>query len=135
MNGKLFKSRFQVRGYELDGYGHVNHAVYLNYMEYARWCMIEESGSGGNYFASHGLTPVIVKAEVNYRAPCFLAEWLFVETRMIELRKKTAVFEQLIYKEKDKVLASEGRVTLCAIGNDGKAKELPSDFGTFYGAV
>lgn len=135
MNGKLFKARLQVRGYELDGYGHVNHAVYLNYMEFARWCMIEESGSGGNYFSGHGLTPVIVKAELNYRASCYLAEWLTVETRLIELRKKFAIFEQKIIKENGNILASEGSVTLCAVGKDGKAKELPPDFGSFYGAM
>jgi acyl-CoA thioester hydrolase len=26
-----------VRGYELDSFGHVNNAVYLNYLEQARW--------------------------------------------------------------------------------------------------
>ncbi|NIP79253.1 MAG: thioesterase, partial [Gemmatimonadetes bacterium] len=27
----------QARSYELDGFGHVNYAVYLNYFEYARY--------------------------------------------------------------------------------------------------
>ena len=97
MNGKKFKIRFQVRGYELDGYGHVNHAVYFNYMEYARWCMIEESGCGQDYFEKSEKYPVIAKAEINYRAPCFLAEWLIVESQIVDVRKKIAVFSQNIY--------------------------------------
>ena len=33
----MFDYKFSVRGYELDSYGHVNNAVYLNYFEQARW--------------------------------------------------------------------------------------------------
>ena len=38
------KTRFEfnVRGYELDSFGHVNNAVYLNYLEQARWEMFLE---------------------------------------------------------------------------------------------
>ena len=35
----LFSCDMEVRGYELDAWGHVNNAVYLNYLEHARWQM------------------------------------------------------------------------------------------------
>lgn len=40
----MFTYDLQVRGYELDSYGHVNNAVYLNYMEQARWALFRETG-------------------------------------------------------------------------------------------
>src|SRR5580658_6262701 len=96
---KTYRTTIEVRGYELDGYGHVNHAVYLNYCEHARWRMIEDSGAGGaNYFKRNGVAPVLVRAEVDYREPCFLAEWLVVETEMCEYRKRVARFRQKILK-------------------------------------
>ncbi len=131
---RKFKSRFQVRGYEIDGYGHVNHGVYLNYFEYARWCMIEEAGCGADYFKNKGMSPVIVRAEVDYRAACTLAEWLVCETEIVELRTRVAVFSQKLYREKEMKLACEGRMTMVVIDQNGKAVSLPPDFGSFYGA-
>lgn len=131
---KLFRSEFQVRGYELDGYGHVNHAVYLNYAEYARWNMMEEVGGGGaNYFKQRGVAPVIVRAEVDYRDACYLAEWLVIETQLLEFRKRVAKFRQKVIKRDSKKLAAELVMTLVVVGADGKAVSLPSDFEALYG--
>jgi len=33
-----------VRGYELDSFGHVNNAVYINYLEQARWEIVNKLG-------------------------------------------------------------------------------------------
>lgn len=132
MAKKKFKARFQVRGYELDGYGHVNHAVYLNYFEYARWCMIDEAGCGADYFTRNGMSPVIVRAEVDYKAPCFLAEWVTSETELLEMRSRVAVFNQKIFKENG-TLAAEGKMTLVGVDARGKASSLPKDFETFFG--
>ena len=35
-----FKLQLDVRGYELDSFGHVNNAVYLSWFEHARWELI-----------------------------------------------------------------------------------------------
>jgi len=40
----IFNYHFEVRGYELDSFGHVNNAVYLNYTEQARWEITKEIG-------------------------------------------------------------------------------------------
>ena len=37
MNQELFEIVLPVRGYEIDVYGHVNNAVYLQWLEQARW--------------------------------------------------------------------------------------------------
>lgn len=134
MSARIFKTRLQVRGYELDGYGHVNHAVYLNYFEFARWCMIEESGAGQDYFQRNGLAPVIARAEIDYKLPCFLAEWLVVETELIEFRKRVAVFRQRAYKEEEMKLAAEARMTLVGVDAGGRAGTLPRDFAANFGS-
>ena len=41
---KKFTLKFKVRSYECDSYGHVNNAVYLNYLEFARMSALEENG-------------------------------------------------------------------------------------------
>ena len=42
---KVFTVKFNVRSYECDSYGHVNNAVYLNYLEFARMSALLEKGS------------------------------------------------------------------------------------------
>jgi thioesterase-3 len=135
MSEKIFRTEFQVRGYELDGYGHVNHAVYLNYAEHARWRMIEDSGSGGaNYFKGHRVSPVIVRAEIDYRDACYLAEWIVVETQLLEFRKRVATFRQRVLKrDSGNKLAAELLMTLVVVDENGKAVSLPTDFEHFFG--
>ncbi|MGE4231929.1 MAG: acyl-CoA thioesterase [Bacteriovoracia bacterium] len=129
---KTFHASLKVRGYELDGYGHVNHAVYLNYAEYARWCMIEEA-KAESFFRDAGLSPAIVRAEVDFREACFLAEELEVETKLIEYRKRVARFHQIIRKKSSGKTAAEVTVTLVGINKDGRAQSLPNDFCAYFG--
>lgn len=136
---KTFVTEFAVRGYELDGYGHVNNAVYLNYAEHARWCMIEEATGGSDYFQKNNCAPVVARVEVDYKAPCYLADWLRVETTMIEVRKKVVVFEHKVLRKasatREAALAAVIRATLVAVGESGRAQSLPSDFADVFGGA
>ena len=38
---KTYLCTLEVRGYELDSFGHVNHGVYVSYLEHARWKMLD----------------------------------------------------------------------------------------------
>ncbi len=41
----IHTTEIKIRGYHLDLYGHVNHARYLEFLEDARWGMMESGGS------------------------------------------------------------------------------------------
>lgn len=60
-----FKYKFQVRGYELDSFGHVNNAVYLNYYEQARWVMMQELGLL-DFFKKSNSFLIVAKAQLKY---------------------------------------------------------------------
>ncbi|MBI3557946.1 MAG: acyl-CoA thioesterase [Deltaproteobacteria bacterium] len=132
---KIFRVEIQVRGYELDGYGHVNHAVYLNYAEFARWRMVEEASGGQDYFKRHGVAPVAVRAEVDYREPCYLADWVVVETTLDQYRKRVAKFRHRVLKRDTGKLAAELLMTLLVVDAAGKAVSLPRDFQALFGEV
>ena len=57
---------FGVRGYELDSFGHVNNAVYLNYLEQARWEMIRVNPEFSSYLTEKGLFPVVIETHIKY---------------------------------------------------------------------
>ena len=129
---RVFKTEVQVRGYELDGYGHANHAVYLNYAEHARWKMIEEAAGGMDYFKRNGVAPVIVRAEVDYRVPCLLGEWLVIETSVVEIRTRVAKFKQVISKKSSGQIAAEALMTAVVVDSSGKAVKMPEDFTAVF---
>ena len=46
-SSRTFESRFTARSYELDSFGHVNHGVFFNWFEQARFEAFEASGLTG----------------------------------------------------------------------------------------
>ena len=54
-----------VRGYELDSFGHVNNAVYLNYSETALWNFFKTSGLL-SAITGEGLFPVVLESTQRY---------------------------------------------------------------------
>ncbi len=78
---KLFKYNFKVSGYELDSFGHVNNAVYLNYLEQARWEIINELGLL-DYIRLNANYLVVIEANIRYIHELGLFEEAVVETKM-----------------------------------------------------
>jgi acyl-CoA thioester hydrolase len=62
-----FRVRIRVRGYELDAHGHVNHAVYTQYAEHARWELLRAAGVSQTELAERGLGPAILKSTIRFR--------------------------------------------------------------------
>ncbi len=60
-----FDHTIEVRGNELDSFGHVNNAVYMNYYEQARWVMMQELGLL-EYFEKSGNFLVVAKADLKF---------------------------------------------------------------------
>ena len=54
-----------VRGYELDSFGHVNNAVYLNYAENAVWNFFKSAGLIDATLGA-GLFPVVMESTQRY---------------------------------------------------------------------
>ena len=64
----MMKTRFEfnVRGYELDSFGHVNNAVYLNYLEQARWEMFLENEEWGAFLKKNEVFPAVIENRIRY---------------------------------------------------------------------
>lgn len=59
------KHDFEVQGYELDSFNHVNNAVYLNYLESARWNFFKDYGYL-EFMMSERIYPVVIEAHIKY---------------------------------------------------------------------
>ncbi|MBK6281447.1 MAG: acyl-CoA thioesterase [Draconibacterium sp.] len=78
---RIFKYEFQVRGYELDSFGHVNNAVYLNYLEQARWEIVQKLGVL-ELLKKNDCIFIVVETSIRYVNELNIFDVAFVETEL-----------------------------------------------------
>ena len=123
-----FLREVTVRSYELDAFGHVNHAVYLNYLEIARFDALEEGGFPPSALAENGWAIHVVRVEVDYMKPCFQGQVLRIKTRVERFRKTSMIIAQQIYRVADGPEAEpavRARVTTVWIGEGERPVRIP----------
>lgn len=86
-----FTTRLRVRRYEMDALGHVNNAVYLNYLEHAAVEHSESLGLTYEKYRELGGTWVLRRMDVEYLRPAFGGDQLDVTTWLQEMRGVRAV--------------------------------------------
>jgi YbgC/YbaW family acyl-CoA thioester hydrolase len=72
----------------------VNHAVYLNYLEHARFETLAASGFPVAEMETRGWAVHVVRIEADYRRECRFGDHLLVRTGVEEVRKSSMVLRQ-----------------------------------------
>ncbi|MGN1114803.1 MAG: acyl-CoA thioesterase [Oscillospiraceae bacterium] len=71
--------RLTVRGYELDSFGHVNNAVYLQYAEAAKWDVFSKMGVLDK-MQEEGYFPVVLENRLRYMHELRMMDKVLIET-------------------------------------------------------
>ena len=79
MTSELLISERTVRSYELDSFGHVNNAVYLQYCEGARNDYMIQRGIQFSDFQRWNMGPVLFRANIDYKRPAHTDDLLIIE--------------------------------------------------------
>jgi len=88
----------KVRFNELDPYNHVNHAVYVTYLETARTEALAEVGLALEDLLADGHQIVVMDLQVRYRQPAGASEALTVESWVSEVRGASSIWRQRIVR-------------------------------------
>ena len=67
--GNLFVTRLRARTYELDGFRHVNNAVFVQYLEAARGDCVRSVGLEYADFHRWQAFPIVRRVEVRFHRP------------------------------------------------------------------
>jgi acyl-CoA thioester hydrolase len=120
----------EARSYELDPYGHLNNAVYVNWLEHGRLGFLRDRGETYTSVPERfGVHVVVVHQELSYKAQVGLGDRLRVESRIARFGRSSFVFEQAI-RYADGRPAAEGTVTMVCVGPDGDAVPIPPGLRT-----
>jgi acyl-CoA thioester hydrolase len=114
-----------VRFHELDPYGHVNHAVYLGYLEQGR---VEHLAAQGldllELDAQHGWQLLVVGLEVRYLGAAAVGDVLTVTCTLAEQRRASAVLAQEVRRDTQVLVRAQVRVA--TVERSGRAVALPA---------
>ncbi|TVP70885.1 MAG: acyl-CoA thioesterase [Nitriliruptor sp.] len=119
----------RVRSHELDPYGHVNHAVYLTYLEVARIDHLAVRGIDLLELAGRtGAQLVVAGIEVDELAAAVAGDELTVTCTLQERRRAPARFVQEIHREATVLVRA--RVRTAMIDPAGRPVALPEELVT-----
>ncbi|WP_321366678.1 thioesterase family protein [uncultured Desulfuromusa sp.] len=121
-----FQLEFQVRDYECDMQGHVNNAVYLNYLEHCRHEFIKELGLDFSELVKRGISLVIIRAEVDYKYSLCSGQRFIVGVALERISPLRYRFIQDIYLLPEKKLVLRARVTGTGVSAKGRP-QLPEE--------
>ncbi len=98
-------TEIKVRGYHLDLYRHVNNARYLEFLEEARWSLLE-SRATLDYLQSNGYAFVVVNININYRRAASMEDILAIFTSVESIGNRSCrMRQQVTLKASDTVIA------------------------------
>ena len=117
----------RIRNYHLDGYGHVNNARYLEFLEEARWAFFEEHGLLSEI---DGFMLVVVRTDIRYRRAAVDGDILRFEGRLKELTSRHIILTQNIVLPSGKN-AVEAEITLMVVSAEsGRSISIPEPLFT-----
>ncbi|NMG09100.1 thioesterase family protein [Brasilonema sp. UFV-L1] len=96
---QIFKTLLRVRHYEMDALGHVNNAVYQNYLEQAAIEHSEHLGLTFDVYRELGGVFVMRRVEIEYLHPAVASDTLEIMTWLREMRGTRAYRQYEIRKQ------------------------------------
>lgn len=125
----LHLTPIKVQGFHLDLYGHVNNARYLEFLEEARWGLMEDYGDLA-WFMAQKLALVVSRIDIRYLRSATMGDQLVIETQLAELLPREGrIYQKIIRKDNGKIVA-EADVTFAVIHPAQRgAQQLDGEIG------
>lgn len=116
-------TQIKVRGYHTDLYQHVNNARYLEFLEEARWQLLEdyldlESFMRGGYLF------FVVNINISYRSPARVGDTITVLSGLKKIGNKSAVIRQQILNNATGTVCVDADVTFVIADTGGRPLKL-----------
>ena len=111
---------------DTDAGGVVYYANYLKYMERARTEFLRKLGFELDRLASNeNIVFIVRKVTIDYLKPAFLNELLNVNAKIIELRKASMLFQQVILNQQDEIICQAEVKVACINQTTMKPVTMP----------
>ena len=133
--GEPARYRLKVRHYEVDQYGHVNHAQYVHYLEVARIEALDALGLSLDEMRKHGYLILAADLTVKYLAPARSGDTLEIVTFVREIRGARSIWIQEIREAESRRPLVTAVVTGAFAFEDGRPARAPESFREKLGPI
>lgn len=120
----LFKLLFEVRDYECDMQGVVNHANYLHYFEHTRHHYLISLGKSFSAWHKEGVDLMVSNLFVNYKQSLVSGDTFTSYLYIVKKKKASIYFYQELIRQKDQLCVCDATVR-CACLKQGRISPLP----------
>jgi YbgC/YbaW family acyl-CoA thioester hydrolase len=120
--------RLKVRSYDLDSYGHVNNAVYLNYLEEARCDYLEQLGLSFSNFHEWKTFAIVVSAEIVYKSPAKFNDVLDIRGAFSDIKRSSFTINYELINETAAKLCAVAKMCFAFVDANGKVIAMPIPF-------
>ncbi len=118
----------KVMSYELDSWGHVNNAIYLNYLEKARNDFMTQKGLNFKKFSEWEVFPVLSKSLIEYKYPAIADDELIIYGTISKYTPASFTLKyQIINKNNDKIIAI-GETHHVFVNKNNRPTRIPEEF-------
>ncbi len=126
-------TKLSVRTYELDSFGHVNNATYLQYFEVARCDWLKNAGLPFPEIQRAGIQIVIADATVKFLSPAFFTDELSITCWCDATTGASVSFSYIVECESRGVCIATGTTKgVCIDGVSGKPRRWPASFREIF---
>ncbi len=123
-----FVANLRVRSYELDSFGHVNNAIYLQYLEYARSEYLLRQGMSFNDFFKWNAIPYVVRVEIDYKSSSRYEDELEITGWVSVWGKSSFVLSYEVFNKSTGRMAALADVKFAWVNREEKIIPIPTIF-------
>lgn len=114
--------------YELDSFGHVNNAVYLQYLEKARNDFMLQRGLEFQDFFRWKKFPLVRKASLSFFSPARAGEWLCITGKVASHSATSFTLEYEIRTEPGGRRILQAETSHVFVNENNRPVRIPEDF-------
>ncbi|MDZ7665929.1 MAG: thioesterase family protein [Desulfotignum sp.] len=112
-------TEIKIRGYHTDLYQHVNNARYLEFLEEARWQLLEDHMDLETFMKS-GFLFFVVNINISYRSPARVGDTVLIRSGLKKFGNKSVVIRQQISNKATGTVCVDADVTFVIADTGGR---------------
>jgi YbgC/YbaW family acyl-CoA thioester hydrolase len=115
---------FHIYPTDCDMLGHLNHATMLNFLERARWALLEPQINVREWTRQPAFS-VVRHVDIGYLAQSLPGEDLVIRSGLLAIRRTSYIVKQEVRKVGSGTLVAEASIVFVAINQQGQPVPVP----------